>query len=220
MSPSSNPLSEPVARVWFWFNHTRIKFKNDLEMQVSPWWVCVCFLWFSFLLLLVKLSFLTCSRRSSLPDTMLPLSENRRRPSHHTTANADFFFPPVLRSSWRWWQSWMNDVFVHEMLYSKRREYLATQKATQTAPTKKTNTAQVFPPFFFPCIAGQVRDMVGQQLELAWDWNQISPKKETNKEQSPGVPLSVKQWNELAAMWSRLSARLFRQIAPLNSRIL
>ena len=29
--------------------------------------------------------------------------------------------------------------------------------------------------FLFSCIAGQVRDMVGQQLEFVWDWNQISP---------------------------------------------
>ena len=37
--------------------------------------------------------------------------------------------------------------------------------------------------FFFPCIAGLVRDLVGQQLEWACDWKQISPKKETNKTQ-------------------------------------
>ena len=36
--------------------------------------------------------------------------------------------------------------------------------------------------FFFSCIAGQVRDMVGQQLEWACDWDQISPKKETNNQ--------------------------------------
>ena len=44
---------------------------------------------------------------------------------------------------------------------------------------------------FFSCIAGQVRDMVGQQLELAWDWNQISPErnqqgtKPTKKQATP-----------------------------------
>ena len=36
--------------------------------------------------------------------------------------------------------------------------------------------------FFFSCIAGQVRDMVGQQLEWACDWEQISPMKETNNQ--------------------------------------
>ena len=36
--------------------------------------------------------------------------------------------------------------------------------------------------FFFSCIAGLVRDMVGQQLEWACDWKQISPKKETNNQ--------------------------------------
>ena len=33
--------------------------------------------------------------------------------------------------------------------------------------------------FFFPCLAGLVRDLVGQQLEWTCDWKQISPKKET-----------------------------------------
>ena len=37
-------------------------------------------------------------------------------------------------------------------------------------------------PFFFSCIAGLVRDLVGQQLEWACDWKQISPKKETNNQ--------------------------------------
>ena len=35
---------------------------------------------------------------------------------------------------------------------------------------------------FFSCIAGLVRDLVGQQLEWASDWKQISPKKETNNQ--------------------------------------
>ena len=38
------------------------------------------------------------------------------------------------------------------------------------------------PEFFFPCIAGLVRDLVGQQLEWACDWEQISPKKETTNQ--------------------------------------
>ena len=36
--------------------------------------------------------------------------------------------------------------------------------------------------FFFSCIAGLVRDLVGQQLEWACDWKQISPKKETKNQ--------------------------------------
>ena len=32
----------------------------------------------------------------------------------------------------------MNDVFVHQMLYSKKREYLVAQKATK--PPQQTNT--------------------------------------------------------------------------------
>ena len=36
------------------------------------------------------------------------------------------FFAPV-RSSWWWWQSWMN-VFVHQKLYSKRKEKTSAPK--------------------------------------------------------------------------------------------
>ena len=39
-------------------------------------------------------------------------------------------------------------------------------------------------PFFFSCIAGLVRDMVGQQLEWACDWDQISLK-ERNQQNDP-----------------------------------
>ena len=35
---------------------------------------------------------------------------------------------------------------------------------------------------FFSCIAGLVRDLVGQQREWACDWKQISPKKEANNQ--------------------------------------
>ena len=38
---------------------------------------------------------------------------------------------------------------------------------------------------FFSCIAGQVRDMVGQQLELACDWDQISPKDRNQQQTHP-----------------------------------
>ena len=62
-----------------------------------------------------------------------------------------FFFAPVLRSSWQWWQSWINDVLVHQMQhYKNKEEYLKKNKQTKTAPTtntqNKTNTKQVAPP--------------------------------------------------------------------------
>ena len=38
--------------------------------------------------------------------------------------------------------------------------------------------------FFFSCVAGLVRDMVGQQLELVEIENKFPRKKETNKEQN------------------------------------
>ena len=39
--------------------------------------------------------------------------------------------------------------------------------------------------FCFSCIAGQVWDMVGQQLELACDWDQISPKERNQQQTHP-----------------------------------
>ena len=41
-----------------------------------------------------------------------------------------FFFAPVLRSSWRWWQSWMNDVLVHQMRNYKKRRGIPETKNT------------------------------------------------------------------------------------------
>ena len=48
-----------------------------------------------------------------------------------------FFLAPVLRSSWRWWQSWMNDVFVHQMLYSKKGGIPSGTNSNKTAPNNK-----------------------------------------------------------------------------------
>ena len=70
---------------------------------------------------------------------------------HQLKAATDsIFLAPVLRSSWRWWQSWMNDVFVHQMLDSKKGEYLVAQTANKKNRSKQQTQkpkqeTQVFP---------------------------------------------------------------------------
>ena len=49
-----------------------------------------------------------------------------------------FFFAPLLRSSWRWWQSWMNDVFVHQS-YAQKEEGIPSNTKKQQKPPQQTN---------------------------------------------------------------------------------
>ena len=76
---------------------------------------------------------------------------------------------------------------------------------------------------FFSCIAGQVRDMVGQQLEFVKDWNQISPeernqqtttKQKSNTQHKPKHQARQTYQANLQTKWNKWNIRAL--LSPSN----
>ena len=123
--------------------------------------------------LMVKQKRWTCKTKGRLQNPVKPYSEEKKKEKQSNTV---VLYPTRGCSSRGRRHGLMTGILF--------AQHLATSRHASNIPKMIVLcTEQGFKMVvFFSCIAGQVRDMVGQQLEWACDRDQISPKKETNNQ--------------------------------------